>query len=521
MVTNIITHTDIVNDWLKSCHTVRICGQDLKPVPHSLFPDRALSIIKGQGAVYFLKQVPYKNIWLLKIFTPGRRPEDNYLKAVSRHLPGTAEFFTCKQRRLITRDHFDLASSGFRNPNLLSLIEGAILMQKVPGMTWASIADDLRESKIELSTVKRLRMCISLAVCISMLEAGQCSHRDISSLNVFFDENGRAYLIDWDSLYHPRLPFQCNTPVGTMGYIAPFLKATEGGIDGASTWCTCADRFALAALIIEILLIGPDTTLSNEDGSLFSQEQIDTRNHEFVRDQIEKLKQISNPFVTLAQHSFSGSSFTGCPSPGEWLGALKYTLKKHENTGEAIEHQSRNKRIIRRTCNECKTSIRMQESKIKMLEAKGQSPLCQDCLKLSLNKKFIEKAQKNIEVPQVFCEYCQKSLRLPRQKFDLLIERGKPILCATCLKKQIKKWQVEYHQKYRRVTCGACKIGFNIRKNKLDILKHKGKQVLCKDCLRDKLLSGNRSKIIFSNKKVGFASSLWKLIGRTKNDYYS
>jgi hypothetical protein len=121
---DVTTNNDIVSDWLTSCQTVRICGLDLRPVPHGVFPNRPLCIVKGQAAVYFLRDVRHGNIWLLKVFSPGRRPTDDYLAAVGRCLPGTAEFFTCKQRRLLTEDHMDLRNSDYRNPALARLTEG-------------------------------------------------------------------------------------------------------------------------------------------------------------------------------------------------------------------------------------------------------------------------------------------------------------------------------------------------------------------------------------------------------------
>jgi hypothetical protein len=46
------------------------------------------------------------------------------------------------------------------------------------------------------------------------------------------------------------MPFQANTTIGTLGYIAPFMKATGGPPDPAASWCHGADRFALAVLFL-------------------------------------------------------------------------------------------------------------------------------------------------------------------------------------------------------------------------------------------------------------------------------
>ncbi len=521
MTIDVTTNKDIVNDWLTSGQAFRICGQDLRPVPHGVFADRAFCIIKGQAEVYFLEQVPHGNIWLLKVFAPGRRPTDDYLGAVSGYLPGTAEFFTCTQRRLLTEDHMDLRNSGFRNPALARLTEGAVMMPKVPGTTWASIADDLRDGTMELSYAQRLRMGLSLAKCISMLEAGQCSHRDLSSTNVFFDENGRAYLIDWDCLYHPQLPFQPNTTVGTMGYMARFIAVTGCHADATLSWCASADRFALAVLIVETLLVGPETASPHEDGSLFSQAQIDTPGDVFVRDQIKQLERISKPCAALAEQAFNSPSFAECPSPGDWVGALKYTLRKQQCIKGPGPNRGQYRPFVRAACSKCDTSFKTSEAKVKMIEDKGQELLCRSCLKIQMNEWSAGKAQRNMDIPQVCCEHCQGYFRLEREKLDALLAKGKPILCAACLGEQLRKWRAEHDKKYTRIACAECGTGFNMRIDKLNDLKHKGKQVLCRDCLGAKFKANDRPKTTCSTQRTGFVSSLWKLIRRTANGHLS
>ena len=219
--------TDILCELLRSGRTVRVCGLDLRPIPSPYLDGAPLCIQKGQGTIVFLEQVPQGHTWLLKTFTPGRRPTDKYLLAVEGCLPGTAAVLTCTQRRILTRGHVDLRASSYRNPALADLVAGAILMPKVPGTPWGSVADDLRDGTQQMPFSERIRLGLALARCIDLLEAGQCSHRDLSGTNVFVDEEGRVWLIDFDCLYHPDLPFQANTTVGTMGYVAPFLKVTS------------------------------------------------------------------------------------------------------------------------------------------------------------------------------------------------------------------------------------------------------------------------------------------------------
>jgi len=515
------TNTDIVNEWLGSDQTVRLCGLDLKPIPHSVFYDRVLCIVKGQASVYFLRDQRHRNSWLLKVFNPGRRPTDDYLNAVSQHLPGPAAFFTCTQRRILTEDHLDLKSSNYRNAAIARLIDGAVMMPKVPGATWASMADDLRDGTQQLPPARRLQMSLNLARSVSALEAGQCSHRDLSATNVFFDQDDRAYLIDWDCLYHPKLSFQSNTTVGTMGYIASFLKVTEGHADGARSWCEYADRFALAVLIAEILLVGPETASPNEDGSLFSQAQIDALDHEFVQDQIKQLRQLSKSCASLVEQTFNSTSFTQCPSPDDWISALKYTSRNLRAVKATGSRKGRDRRFAHVACSQCGASFRMSELKVRMIKEKGQILLCRSCLRNQMDEWSAETAQRNRASPQVRCEHCKGYFRLPREKLEVLLAKGRPILCVPCLGEQIKNWRSEREKKCPCIACAGCGHRFNIHVDKLNDLKRRGKAVLCRNCLRGKFIASSHSKTADPTPKNSLGSSLWKLIRRTFNVYFS
>jgi serine/threonine protein kinase len=519
MTVNVTTEMDVASDWLESGEAARICGLDLRPLPNSVLAGRPQSITKGQATVFFLEQVPQGNVWLLKIFSPGRRPTDDYLRAVSSCLPGGAGFFTCTQRRLLAREYLDVRRSTYTNIALVDLIDGAVLMPKVPGSTWASIADDLRDGTLVLSTAERLQMCINLAGCVCTLEAGQCCHRDISHTNVFFDQDGRAYLIDWDCLYHPQLTFQPNTTVGTMGCIAPFIRACDGNADPALSWCAYSDRFALAVLITEILLVGRETPLPHEDGTLFSQAQIDSAGNDFVTDQIQKLKKLSKPCGYLLQQAFSSSNFSECPSPCDWVSALKYTVRTQGNDRNENGRHIRRDPSIRVACGSCGVFFRIPHTKYVDLSNKGKTPLCRDCFEAQLREWSAGRAQQNMAFPQIRCEHCQKNLRMPREKLDVLLAQGKPILCAACLAEQLQKWQAEYNRAYARVRCAECGKSFGLSRSKLKVLQSKGKKLLCKDCLEVSLNLSTAGERVVSPQASSSHSSLWSFIGRIINGY--
>ena len=519
MTTNGATEIDVVSDWLESGQVARICGLDLRPLPNPVVAGRPRSITKGQATVFFLQQAPQGNIWLLKIFSPGRRPTDDYLRTVSSCLPGGAGFFTCTQRRLLARGYLDIRRSTYTNPALLDLVDGAVLMPKVPGSTWASIADDLRDGTLVLSTAERLQMCISLAGCVCILETCWCCHRDISHTNVFFDQEGRAYLIDWDCLYHPQLPFQPNTTVGTMGCIAPFIRASDGNADAALSWCACSDRFALAVLIAEILLVGPEVPIPQEDGTLFSQAQIDNARDDFVTEQIQKLKEVSERCGYLLQRAFDSSSFLACPSPGDWVSALKYTVHAQGDGRNDNDKDIGRDPSLRLTCGKCQASFRMPRAKYVRLSNKDKTPLCRECFEAQQREWSDGKAQRNMAFPQIRCEHCQKYLRIPREKLDALLTQAKPILCSACLEEQLQKWRAEYNRDYARVPCVECGKDFCLSRGKLKALESKGKEVLCRDCLEVRLKPSTPLKGLVSPQASNSGSLLRNFIGRIVNGY--
>lgn len=482
---------DIIMDkWLASGEAARICGLDFRPQPHPALPNTAKCTIKGQGCVFFLLQIPQDNIWLLKKFAPSRRPSDDYLKSVTRYLPGEAEFFTCTQRRILTLNHLDLRNSYYKNPDFADWLAGGILMPKVPGTPWASMADDLREGNLELSIIQKLRISLNLVKCISLLEKAQCSHRDLSSTNVFITIDSRVFLIDWDCLYHPQLSFQLNTTSGTMGYIAPFIKIANSNSNASASWCEHADRFALAILVAEILIISPDTPPPQEDGTLFSQSQIDTAGNDFIRGQIEQLRCLSKPCAALLKKAFIASTFQECPSPEDWESALKYSLhKQRPNEGFNSQH-IKHSRIMQVCCDNCHTLFQISEEKCNSLKRQGKSILCNSCLAIQFNGWATERIQHNMTFPQVSCEHCQQMFRISREKLDTLREQAKPILCFPCLTEQLRQWQAEsaqYEQNQPQIRCAECTKSFRIRRDKLDSLLAEGKKILCKDCLETKI----------------------------------
>lgn len=461
--------TDALTDWLASGSTVRICGLDFVPIAHPLLTDAVQCIVKGQAAVYFLRQQPHGNVWLLKRFSPGRRPSDAYLDSVPHCLPGSIAFFTCTQRRMIDAKLIDRRYSGFRSSELGEWLTGTMLMPKVPGAPWSSIADSLRDREIELAFERRLSAAANLAECVQRLEDGGCAHRDLSSGNLFLDDNARVFVIDWDSVYHGRLPFQPNTTVGTAGYTAPFTRGPRGHFEATRSWCPAADRYALGILIAELLLTRPELGPPHEDGSLFAQAQLDDPGHEFVRDQAETLCRLNLECGVLLLKTLRADSFTECPSPATWLRSLRGVSRVGSNGNRAsVVHQAR----IKQSCSAPRAAATRNRRRNGHRASQGTNARWWNA---------------NRESARVTCEHCQRTMHKPREILTQLQAKGHPLLCSECLRTQLETWkseQSEWRERNPEARCSQCGETFRLRRSKLDLLITRAKPLLCWTCFR-------------------------------------
>ena len=480
---------DVLQRLLASGRSIRLSGLDLAPTPHPLLAGELLCVRKGQAAVYPLRQVPQGNTWYMKKFHPGRRPTDEYLALAPRCLPGGRGFLACLQRRLLTAEHLDRWNSGFDDPMLAPWLEGTILMPQAPGIPWGILADELRAGKRRATAQWRLKAALSLAECTAKLEFAGCAHRDISPANVFCDDEGRTYFIDLDSLFHERLPYQPNTTVGTAGYIAPFLRDRSNGFDARRSWCACADRFALAALITEFILVDRAAP-AHADGALLAQPHLSCPEHPHVKEQVRRLSQVSPRLSSLLNQALHASTFSDCPSPDHWQRTLRNALRTIGSSRSAPSGRTSSLARVKQTCSCCRMSFWITQDRLVELERRGKQALCPACLQAHLEQRTSARLQRDTDYPQVTCEHCHAQFRLPSGTLDQLRTRGKPILCRECLPRQLAKWQEErerWEREHPLVQCSQCGTSFRFARTKLKMLQAKGKSVLCRGCLSTRL----------------------------------
>ena len=309
---------DVVQEWLLSRSSLSIEGIKLFPQENTYLKGSPLMVARGQAQAFYLKD-DAKRVWILKKFLPGRSPDLQYVKAVQTLVPPHPGFESGYQRRVLSQESIN--ANSLPSPHLPSWIHNTILMPRVEGSDWATIADRVRDGTITLSAEQRQQICRNLAGQVQHLERMGLSHRDLSSTNVFIDTRTWAvHLIDWDSIYHASLSIPGNTTCGTNGYVAPFVK-TNGSEDVRITWAAMSDRFGLAVLNVEFLTVNRNSPVTG-DGGLLDQDEINKRGGRGM-DQIRLLLGKNFPRAeSLFEKALNSRGLADCPSPDEWLALI-------------------------------------------------------------------------------------------------------------------------------------------------------------------------------------------------------
>jgi len=477
-----------MQDWLISGRAARVGGLELKPKAHPLMPGSPLCLVRGQAAVYPLLQPEHGNTFFLKKFTESRRPEREYIENVARCLPGGAEFLAGAQRRVLGRSSLGRWNSGYYVPALADWLDGTVLTPRVPGASWSEWADGLRAGDSTLSPAERVTAALSLVQAVIRLEAVSAAHRDLSAANLFLDAAGRASPIDWDCLFHPSLEYQPNTTVGTSGYLAPFLRAASGEWKAAASWCEAADRYALAVLAVEILLLGPGSPPAQEDGSLFSQEELCGFADGRICGLAQGLAAYSARLCALFEQASKADSFAACPKPDEWQSALRHVQRIGSHKARSSSGSRPPAKGVWQKCAGCGKPDRIDAARLKELEERNRPVLCRACLTRDLAQRSELRLQQDRERPEVVCEHCSVTFRTPRERLELLRAKGRPLLCPTCLRRQMQKWYQErqdYEVSFPKIVCARCARPFRMGKEKLESLRSKAKAPLCKGCFQE------------------------------------
>ncbi len=302
------------DEWFSSSRPATIGDRAILLKANPQLPHTPLVISKGQAACYPASATDGTQ-WLLKSFLPAKKPQADYIAATANCIPQSSTFRSGWERSILSKQSLTKANGCYWSKELGAWLNGVILMPRLQGDQWGSILNDLVDDAMQLDAMGRIAIARQLAGAILRLELAEVSHRDLSPGNILVDiPHGEIHLIDWDSLYHPKLQFQPNTTMGTEGYMAPWIQESE------ASWCFGADRFALAICIGEILTVRSGDELRG-DGSWFRQSDIGHNNARYI-DMRDRLRDIAGDLEDLFVATWNASAFDVCPSPADWLVAL-------------------------------------------------------------------------------------------------------------------------------------------------------------------------------------------------------
>ena len=316
--TQVFDADDVVKNWLKSQKPALIDNKLLRPIEHRFVNGTPLSTEGGQAKVFYLESEQDNTRWILKKFKQGQGLDDSYLKTVGQVLPNHPSFQSGTDRSILSSNSIDTTNGYYHNDTLKRWLDGSVLTPCVVGSDWSFVADELREGDCVLDKQQRLTLCRKLSEIVRELEKNNCAHRDLSCGNVFIClDTLDVVLIDFDGVFHPNLVVPFRTTCGSEGYIAPFVYE-HGSANVRTTWCTHADRFALALLNVEFLLLGKGSPLTF-DGGMFDQDELCSRHGKQLGEIGHKLASEYPKAFSLFDAALNSNDFSCCPSPDAWI----------------------------------------------------------------------------------------------------------------------------------------------------------------------------------------------------------
>lgn len=311
----------VIEEWFRSRKYAQLNGSRMRPIEHPVLKDAVLSIQKGQAeSICLLSENGSR--WILKKFHKGKNLDRNYLVSVSSLLPKHNAFKAGTDRQILSSDKLTNIAQCYYDSDLAVFLDNTILMPQIIGIDWAGLADEIRQGNIQISKAHKVELARNLTELIDLLEKNNCCHRDFSSGNIFISTTTwQIYLIDFESFYHPKLKMPKATTCGTTGYTAPFAWQS-GTLDAKQSWCLYADRYALALLIVEFLVLDKGFPLTAE-GGMFDQDELCTRSGTGLDQTIRTLEKDWPTVTNLFKKAINSKGFNSCPSPQDWRQMLE------------------------------------------------------------------------------------------------------------------------------------------------------------------------------------------------------
>ncbi len=325
---------DAMQAWLRSDQPAMIDGIALMPRTNE-GAARSRRRPASDNAVSFYLADKNDDVWILEKFLPEWQPDLARLQTIQYLIPRISGFRSGSERRVL--DDTSLSAAGYHTDELQAWLFGCILSPDVAVTTWAEVTASIRAGGQSLPTIVKLLLCQKLNESVESLEAAGVAHRNLSGASVLIDPvNVEVHFADWDQLYHPSLSKPANAVPGAVGYIAPFVKdEADASID--ASWKARADRFALAVLNCEILLMSSDSPVT-AGGGLFEQQHVFDRAGQTLQRVRNILQRNSPEALRLFDQCLTASNFDQCPGPREWLNWIDRELSN--DAGKAWDEAS-------------------------------------------------------------------------------------------------------------------------------------------------------------------------------------
>ncbi|WP_169055207.1 protein kinase [Azospirillum sp. TSH100] len=188
----------------------------------------------------------------------------------------------------------------------------------------------------------KLRKTFAAQLCcaVAALESMQIVHGDLSAANIMIGPGPKGErvcsLCDFDGFYHPSIQPLPRTvggiacrPLGTTGYQYPEIlnriAADPGAKDGSILVQT--DRFALGAIICELMTWSPDAEALLDRHELLTPEMVRAQS---ISELPDRIVQLWPKGFRLLERALKAGSIADMPSPEDWLEALGIGVRLHK-----------------------------------------------------------------------------------------------------------------------------------------------------------------------------------------------
>jgi len=194
----------------------------------------------------------------------------------------------------------------------------SMLMPWIRGSTWFDILSKVEVGRNVYGLEVGLPLCRRFLEVMKQLELAGLAHTDIAPGNVMVDlKSMDVQLLDLEDLYVPgsNAPQVQNT--GSAGYRHPSADS------GKTTWCAEGDRYALAVMAAEMLLLAnPALRAQVDDNGLFAGDRTSPSGGDRFAAALPYLQSVDAEFARLFEFAWWSPTLEDCPRASQFLEAI-------------------------------------------------------------------------------------------------------------------------------------------------------------------------------------------------------